>query len=760
VQNIKGQLPYRGDCQTTNSSLFLSTSSMALSDSQYYSRFGQCEFVDIDEDELDTSNLHAHFVQSPTREILLSRNHQYSLCPSGSDVDAATLLSDLSRLAPSAVKDFIPKHLAESSVALRLLNDVDFQGEETGYIAISYCRKKLNTDAPLRVITPVGALPFGWTKETTQFPIPTSNAMFQAVLQERRIGEGLWYDQVCINQDDEAERVAAMGAIDVIYKNARTVVVALDDIIASPDEEQFLRHYIDQYSQCDLPYDQQPYVGLVPPVMNQFPVFWSLLERILCSSWFERAWCVHEMKMGQSHVFLLPCYSQYDDEVRTVIRFTGAFFLHLLVLASEVHATGHPMLQRRVRSLQEFFYRQIVLKDNTAMAMQRPDTPQMQVPDRVPFIPTMAETFQLQASGNHRLPEHTRQLDANRDKMGIALNASGLPLAMTTASPLSRPNIEDECLRSLLLVALAARDPVALCTTGTPLRLHDGSISWLTRPTALDSNPTLPSPCRFSSAMTPITQGSDGRAEFAHLDLIFLELPHRTSPNPNFPAQVGRARTLVDVCVQFGVEGSALWNSWQVPHHARASTMRNTFIQTLACVFACGPQWLVDLAPRLQQQHCPALNQRVIDVLLNPLLIVQNYVLLPEGCAALSLLLTFASTLITSGIPWASGVTEREVGPLMVSAPGGGKAIIFAPFAHSRTLLVAVPAAVKDAQYDNLARGWVLTSMNPYTGSPKQTVSWTLQSKGVVFGDGGFVGGLQGAGEEVRRHQVYGPGAV
>jgi hypothetical protein len=733
---------------------------MALSTPQYYSRFGQCEFVDIDEDELDTSNLHAHIVQSPTREFLLSHHHQFDFCPSGSDIDAATLLSDLSRLAPSAVKDFIPKHLAESSVPLRLLNDVDFQGEVNEYIAISYCRKKLKADTPLRVVTPVGALPFGWTKEITQFPIPTSNAVFQAVLRERQIGEGLWYDQVCINQDDEAERVAVMGAIDIIYKNARTVVVALDDILATPEEEQFLRYYIEQYSQCNLPYDQQPYVGLVPPVMNQYPVLWSFLERILCSSWFERAWCAHEMKMGQNHVFFLPCFSHYEDEVRTVIRFTGTFLLHLLVLAIEVHATAHPTLQRRVRSLHEFFYRQIVLKDNTSLGMQRPDTPQMQLPNRVAFIPTIAEIFQLQASGSHRLPEHTRQLDANHDKMSIALNASGLPLATTASNPLSRPNIEDECLRSLLLVALAARDPVALCTTGTPLRLHDGSISWLTRPTALDANPTLSSPPRFSRANTSITQGSDGLAEYAHLDLVFLELPHRTSPNPNFPAQVGRARTFVDLCVKYSVDGSALWNAWQVPNHARASTMRNTFIQTLACVFACGPQWLAELAPRLQQPHSAALDQSVIDVLLNPLLIVQNYIVLPEGRAALSLLLTFASTLITSGIPWASGVTEQEFGPLIVSAPsGGGKAIIFAPFAHSRTLLVAVPAAVKDAEYDNLARGWVLTSMNPYTGSPKRTVSWTLQSKGVVFGDGAFARGLQGVGEgEVRRHRVYGPG--
>jgi hypothetical protein len=160
-----------------------------------------------------------------------------------------------------------------------------------------------------------------------------------------------------------------------------------------------------------------------------------------------------------------------------------------------------------------------------------------------------------------------------------------------------------------------------------------------------------------------------------------------------------------------------------------------------------------------------------IDMLLNPHLILQNYILLIEGQAALTSLINFVFALIVSGIPWSSGASERTHGPLIISAPNsssayeypaaaGGKAIIFAPFAHSKTLLVAVPAAVKDLAYESLARGWVLTSMNPYTGSPKPTVSWTLQSKGVLFGDANFNARLAWCGEtDVRSHRVYGPSA-
>jgi hypothetical protein len=735
---------------------------------QYFSRFGQCEFQDVAGDELDIANLHTHVVEPHTRDTLLSGHYRSNYGQPKSTIDAITLLSDLTRLAPSVAKDFVPKQYAENSVPFRLLNDIYAPGEPKGYIALSYCRKKVDAGTPRRVVTPIA---FGWSKEEDQFPIPTSDAIFQAVLREKRPEEGLWYDQVCINQDDEVERIASMGSIDTIYENARIVVVALDDVVTPPEEEQFLRCYVERYAYSELPLGQQPHAGMSPPVMQQYPLLWSFLERILASAWFGRAWCAHEMRSGQSHVFVLPCYSAYDDQVSTVIRFTGAFFLHLLALASEIYPTT-PAYHSKLRSLHKFFHQRITSNGDAVLAAQRPDTPQMLVSDGVTLIPNIAETFQLLAGGNPRLSPHLRQQDANRDKMGIALNASGLPLAMTSVNALTRPNIEDECLRSLLLVGLAARDPVALCTTGAPLRLHDGSTSWLSRPTPLDVNPTLPAPVRFSRRATPISQGSDGRAEFAQLDLVFLDLPHRSNPNPSFSTQVSRARTLVDLCIQYQLDGSALWNSWQVPSHPRAQTMRNTFIQTLACVFECGPQWLLELSSRLKPYNTPALEPHIIEMLMNPHLILQNYMLLPEGQAAFSSLLTFISTLITSGIPWASGASEHSYGPLIISGPGsssspdaprayGGKAIIFAPFQHSKTLLIAVPAAVKDAHYDTLARGWVVTSMNPYTGSAKRTVSWTLQSKGVIFGDATFTNALEGCGDvDVRNHCVYGPSAM
>jgi hypothetical protein len=198
--------------------------------------------------------------------------------------------------------------------------------------------------------------------------------------------------------------------------------------------------------------------------------------------------------------------------------------------------------------------------------------------------------------------------------------------------------------------------------------------------------------------------------------------------------------------------------------------MQNVFIQTLACVFECGPKWLLEVSSSIQHPNALKLEPQAVEMLLNPNLIIQNYILLPSGQTVLCLLLNIVSSLILFGIPWASGANERTHGPLIVAAPipsetehtpsrlHGGRAVIFAPFEYSKTFSIAVPDPVKGAAYDALARGWILTSMSPFTGSAKPTVSWTLQSKGVIFGDGDFNAALaRCGGGDVRNHRVYGP---
>ena len=61
--------------------------------------------------------------------------------------------------------------------------------------------------------------------------------MFQAILNKRQSEtEGLWVDQICISQGDEAEKAVSIDMMYTIYKSARVVVIALDDVTVTDNE--------------------------------------------------------------------------------------------------------------------------------------------------------------------------------------------------------------------------------------------------------------------------------------------------------------------------------------------------------------------------------------------------------------------------------------------------------------------------------------------------------------------------------------------
>lgn len=91
------------------------------SSSRYFSLLEQCEFLEIDEDELDMLSLDARVVESPTREILLYDRLAWTTSTSSDlGIDAVSLSSKLSRLAPAVAKEFL---LPRTMRRLLLLSD-------------------------------------------------------------------------------------------------------------------------------------------------------------------------------------------------------------------------------------------------------------------------------------------------------------------------------------------------------------------------------------------------------------------------------------------------------------------------------------------------------------------------------------------------------------------------------------------------------------------------------------------------------------
>ncbi|KAF2488431.1 hypothetical protein BU16DRAFT_601129 [Lophium mytilinum] len=777
-------------------------------------RHGQLALIPISPAALDTSRLAVHVLSPAATTALLVPRHPWGVRP---QLSGSQLLANLHQLAPGVADLFAPKSAELPRLTFRLVNEGKVKGagagerareeEEEGYVAMSYCwRKKVggaSPPVPMRERSRPGALPFGWVRTVERFPIPTSEGMFAAVLGERKGGgegrrEGVWFDQVCINQDDENEKAVSIGAMDSIYKNARAVVIALDDIEAEPEEVAFLHHYIQAYENASEPLTTQPNWGQRPPFMHTQPAFNSFFTRVLHSVWFERAWCGHEMRLGRTHVFLVPCRAASPEDPYTFIRFTGTFFLHMLTLSSEVMATI-PAHEARKTALQQLFGRRSLIYEREAFLAQNPGADLPPLPEPIVLVTMMADVFGMKAGGNPRLPERVRALDANRDKVSIVLNTAGLPLALRPQKHTDPPFTEDVCLHALLLIGLAARDPIALCTTGPPLRLpsppspsqHDNPYlshipthfntattpSWLRRPTPLDivsAGSQLP---RFPPLTGPLTLGHDGHSDFIQLPLNFLSFPthqqhplqqptpphmhHHPPPDLQWPAHLARATAFIDTCITTRISSYNMWQSWQPgvggePPHPRAASMAHAFAATLACALFCGARWTLDVAARFAIGNTPPLTAEALAMLFNPYVDLGVHVRSPEGRGMATLVVNLLATLVAYGIPWAAGESEGSVVPTPVGLPAdagegaGGLGVVWLPVEQVvGGWRVVVPVAVGGGEFEALARGWVVEAK-------RAEGEWVLRGKGVVFGDRRFDASL-GACRGVEGCRVFGP---
>ena len=120
-----------------------------------------------------------------------------------------------------------------------------------------------------------------------------------------------------------------LGFIDTIYRQARLVVVALEDIAISEAEEDFLEDLMDKSNQ-DAFKDLAVHAGSVYYAA-------SLCLKIFSARCFSRAWCSHEFLVSRSHVFLIRVESRAGVAVR-VLRVTAAFLQSLTLVTSDYTA--------------------------------------------------------------------------------------------------------------------------------------------------------------------------------------------------------------------------------------------------------------------------------------------------------------------------------------------------------------------------------------------------------------------------------------
>lgn len=641
--------------------------------------------------------------------------------PSDEDQQPEQLLRRLACLDESVARKFMVKPDIKSIFAFRLIcnSKHSIRRRLPSFIALSYRRK--------RVVE----------KHPNYYTLPLEKEMLQAVWEERIYeNEGLWVDQICIDQDSDEEKTISMSAMDLVYRSARLVVVALDDLELKEHEGTVLRNHVIEFERLTHVAANKRFRRQKTPYLESHEDLLQVLQKILSSSWFRRAWCRHEMRLARDHVFLLPCRTAGSFK-RTVLRLTSSCIAHLLALATEVPFDAKIELLKP--ALHAFF------RDRT-----QPSEPGEEViSHHGNFTTVVAEVFGMEAGGDPKLPESQREADARRDKVSIILNTMECGLALRHDARSSHLSMsKEDCYYSLLLLALAARDPGALCSVGKPMYLpppeavrltRPAASSWLFEPTNVDAGlnnyRTLDRLPANSDLSTGVSRGS----HFVQLDLHILN-PHNLHRASDDADILSLAQAFLATC-EARKYGRHRKRYLLHDAHANANfgSMRAVYEETVACVFACGPEWMSEVCAR----H--GVSRFKIDLEPAYWLMAALHNMggkWPQATwvkQAAEFIMDFVNFLVIRGMPQRQLRRPEAWRPSVAKTANGGKVLMFRPPGEDVT--AAVPSVLLDVDYVHLARLWMLV--------PRRTAEkWTLVGKSVMFADDASVSQVNSHGDE------------
>ncbi|PKK45416.1 hypothetical protein CI102_11945 [Trichoderma harzianum] len=105
----------------------------------------------------------------------------------------------------------------------------------------------------------------------------------------------LWADQICINQDDIAERSQQVKLMNAVYKNASKVLVWLGrDVDGVAADAVRMVHYLDGVFKDDKAHEKFK-VDHEENLVMQSPERWKPLSKLTKLPWFHRIWIVQEI---------------------------------------------------------------------------------------------------------------------------------------------------------------------------------------------------------------------------------------------------------------------------------------------------------------------------------------------------------------------------------------------------------------------------------------------------------------------------------
>ncbi|KAH7143532.1 heterokaryon incompatibility protein-domain-containing protein [Dactylonectria macrodidyma] len=488
---------------------------------------------------------------------------------------------------PSAVKNQTLTNAPSLSLPVRQKGEAILKGIHNAQVASLFGLKdNAVSDAPFRLVKQTYrgqqhqnlvladsyiALSYCWHNPTwltagkkasgspTKSQIPISEEIFTTILNERRSeNEGIWIDQLCINQTDAKEKAVAIGSMDVIYQCARLVAVVIEDVTISKSEILALQSVLDTINR-----------GGGWQYRDNFNISRTLTEltsKIFSARWFTRAWCGHELLMSTNQVFFIT--AEPEDQSRPlVVKMSSEFLLDLCILAKSVSSvfpsTEFVSLESTyARSLARFY----------TYTLRRLNPGKIHLHESNSLTPSYLRTFS-QVFG----------FDASvvSDKLSIVLNVlqCGLYLKDSIMT-------QEQCLYAIYHLALSARDPTCLSTCGKSLQ----QAAWMRWPRGHDIiEPYVGTSSRhLCLEITP-------RFQDDAMELDFVILGTTKSVHRAKSRHMAWAEAVVKKCVELADEFPDKGNEFlediiQEPHEALER--RQFYSEILACIREFGMEWL------------------------------------------------------------------------------------------------------------------------------------------------------------------------
>ncbi|CAJ2513890.1 Uu.00g020090.m01.CDS01 [Anthostomella pinea] len=445
-------------------------------------------------------------------EVTLSRQNRHELFSeaieqlSGNQEEAEIIMSNLQSWSPNLAESF---HIRTPSLILdtpfRLicesdLGHVPFDSERVfrQYIAISYCWRHKDYAWP-----PDGSRPHE--------PWPFSKSFVEAILTQRGVitdepgarninyrREGIWVDQMCINQDDETENQQFIAMMDTIYKRCRKLLILLEDVTLTPDETRVL-------AKCDF-HMLKDTVSWTPEE-GDVPYLAAVCDKIESSRWWSRSWCWHELEINEQWSVLRHHIAHAALFIANTS--TGGTFsvkyLTLMLLRStpavQAVATG-PDRQRTGMERLRRDLRWTILDNKTS-----------------PYTDPGARGYGAVRSSFMARYYVISLCDITvpSDLISIVINLSRLAVYFT-----GRLHTSDEVFFVAAALSLAAGEKSPLYLMKQRILRINGRDSWLSRPLS-DYDTNIP---KF--ALGSIENIHEIKAEYIKLDLFFFETPIET----------------------------------------------------------------------------------------------------------------------------------------------------------------------------------------------------------------------------------------